>query len=119
MNSAGRCPSCGGEPLWVRQPRYEGFRRVGEDMKCSLCGAVVEADEVSPAAPVRPSIFRAEDLPQTPKIFAGEEPPKFCRRCCHYVVNPFRQWCGLHRRDVAATDTCDQFEARSSDASAP
>lgn len=112
MNAGGRCPSCGREALWIRQPRYEGFRRVGEELKCSSCGAVVEMDTVTAPAPSRPSIFSEEDLPRPPRVFDGDETPHFCRRCRHYVVNPFRQWCGRHRRDVAATDTCDQFEAR-------
>lgn len=112
MSAGGRCPACGREVLWIRQPRYDGFRRVGEQLKCSSCGAVVEAHEVAAPAPPRPSIFSEDDRPRAPRLFDGDESPRFCRRCRHYVVNPFRQWCGRHRRDVAATDTCDQFEPR-------
>ncbi|MCX7818650.1 MAG: hypothetical protein N2652_05505 [Kiritimatiellae bacterium] len=114
MSAGGRCPACGHETLWIRTPRYEGFRRVGEEFKCARCGARVAAEAAASPAPRQPAIFSEEDRPVAPRVFAGEPPPRFCRRCRHYVVNPFRQWCGLHRRDVAATDSCDQFEARES-----
>lgn len=115
MTTGGRCRVCGRDTLWIRTPRYEGFRRIGDDMKCASCGALIEADAVAVDAPARPSIFSEDELPPTPNIFADDESPRFCHRCRHYVVNPFRQWCGVHRRDVSATDTCEQFTPRQSD----
>lgn len=41
-------------------------------------------------------------------------PVQICRHCVHYVVNPFTQKCMLHHRDVSATDTCPDFEAKHS-----
>jgi hypothetical protein len=108
------CPSCRKATLVIREPVYQGFTKVGERVKCAVCGHVFPA----PSAPVdappvrkRPSLF-GEELAPPPKLFAEEEAARLCRHCIHYTVNPFRQWCGLHRKDVEATDTCRQFEAR-------
>ncbi len=113
MNPDFRCPACGRESFLIHAPRYDGFRKVGEEVKCAACGRVFPEGEIPDGrAPARPAFFSDDDRPARPALFADEGPPPFCRRCRHYVVNPFRQWCGLHRREVDATDTCDRFEAR-------
>ncbi len=112
---AERCPACGKETMWIREPRYEGFRRVGEVLRCTQCGWEAPADLEDDSPPRRPSIFSEEDRPTPPRLFADEGPPRVCRRCRHYVIHPFRQWCARHGRDTDATDTCADFEeARSS-----
>lgn len=60
--------------------------------------------------PARPSIFGPEDKPKSPSLFEPSETSRLCRHCRHYVVNPFVQRCMRHRKEVEATDSCDQFE---------
>lgn len=106
------CPLCGEESLVRREPVFEGFKKVGEKRFCSSCGGELpdEASE-APPADTRPSIFQ-DDEPDTPDVFGDEERRRCCRYCVHYVLNPFTQRCGLHERDVEATDLCFDFEAR-------
>ena len=47
---------------------------------------------------------------ETPDIFSACEKQRCCRYCKHYVVNPWTQRCGLHERNVEATDLCDDFD---------
>ena len=61
-------------------------------------------------APPKPVVFGDEDRSPVPHVFTEGEAEKLCRRCVFYVVNPFRQWCSKNKRDVEATDTCEQFE---------
>lgn len=104
------CPACGREALLLRRPRYEGFQKVGETLSCTACGHVFASeDEVPFKARAVVRVFSESERPKTPKVFAEHEAERLCRHCAHYVVNPFMQWCGLHRREVEATDTCDRF----------
>ena len=105
------CTACGQEALLRREPVYEGFRRVGEQLICSGCGHVYE-DEASVPFKTRKmtSIFGEQDRPVTADIFGDDERHKNCRYCKHYVVNPFTQRCGLHDKEVQATDICFDFE---------
>ncbi|MGD9874907.1 MAG: hypothetical protein AB7T27_11670 [Kiritimatiellia bacterium] len=108
-----KCPACGRETLLLRKPLYEGFTRVGEELSCSLCGHRF-ADEESPEYIERsgPAVFSEADRPAEVKVFSEEDQPSFCRHCGHYVVNPFRQWCSRHKKEVEATDTCRDFFRR-------
>jgi len=111
----GRCPCCGRVTLWVRRACYEGFQKVGEEIECTACGHVFPSDQASsPPREPRPQVFSKEDRPTVidPFAKARDERGHLCRYCRHYVVNPFRQWCGLHRRDVTATDTCPSCEPK-------
>lgn len=113
----GRCPACGREALLIRKPLYEGFRKVGESVSCSACGHAFTAEEL-PAArkPSQPAVFTEADRTRIADPFAKDERGRLCRYCRHYTVNPFRQWCGLHRRETEATDACPRFEAREASA---
>ena len=110
MTGDAPCPGCGRDALSLVKPRYDGFKRVGEDRVCASCGFAYPPDTGAPKPPPKPRVFTDEDRPAPIHAFAQGEADALCRRCAHYVVNPFRQWCGLHRREVEATDTCDQFE---------
>lgn len=111
-----QCPACGREALLVRSPRFEGFKRTGEDLSCSACGHVFASEDDVPFRENKvPSIFTDEDRSVTPDLFKNDPRGRLCRYCRHYVVNPFRQWCGLHRREVEATETCNRFAARPPD----
>ena len=107
------CPTCGKETLAIKEVVFDGFTRVGEQLKCSVCGHVFAAPD-EPQAPAKktPTIFTEDDWSPALKIFGEGENTTLCRYCTHYTVNPFRQWCGLHHREVEATDTCDQFAAK-------
>lgn len=106
-----KCPHCGRETWLTKKPVFEGFRKVGERQQCAECGEAVGEEEAATAAVTRkPAVFTEADRSVVPKVFDETEKERLCRHCRHYVVNPFRQWCGLHRREVEATDTCDRFE---------
>ena len=90
---------------------YEGFNKVGEKRFCSACGhAFDDADEIPSAARKAAPIFTAADRPRTLDIFKDDEKGRNCRYCRHYIVNPFTQRCGLHEREVKATDYCDDLD---------
>lgn len=120
MDGEQYCPACNRSVLVLRKPRYEGFTRVGEDLTCAVCGLVLEAPggeaaATSPAAnPSRDklSALLGEEVPDAPVLSDDGSAHRLCHRCRHYTVNPFRQWCGLHRTEVEATDSCPQFSAR-------
>lgn len=115
MKAEIRCPGCGRETLLLRKPKYDGFKKVGEELTCSECGHRFESEEQVTFAPSRKvAVFGDEDRSPVIKAFKEGEADRLCGHCRHYVVNPFRQWCGLHRRDVEATDTCAEFEKRES-----
>lgn len=91
------CPCCRQESAVKVVKKYDGFTLVGEMDTCAFCG--YEFNEEEPE-------------------FINDHPPgwvndgnlkKICRRCQHYVINPFVQKCVLHEREVEATDTCGDF----------
>ncbi|MBN1673025.1 MAG: hypothetical protein JXR37_18410 [Kiritimatiellae bacterium] len=104
------CSACGADTLLVREPQFEGIRRVGEILKCATCGHVYAAEEEVPFKDAaRPRLFRPPPPPVKPGVLSEEQKVLTCRLCRHYVVNPFTQRCGLHNRTVDATDTCPDF----------
>lgn len=107
------CSACHAESLVVREPVYEGFKKVGESFRCAACGHVY-ANEADVPFKERKSlgIFSEADRSATPKIFAEGENRRLCRYCAHFVVNPFTQWCGVHKKEVAATDSCAHFKQK-------
>ncbi len=110
------CPACGQESLLVRRPVYEGLKKSGETLQCAACGHVFASEEEVPyKATTSPTLFTETDRPAAPRVFDEGEQRRLCRYCAHYVVNPFTQWCGVHRKEVEATDTCDRFEERKED----
>jgi len=112
------CPTCGKETFVIKEAVYEGFTRVGEHLKCAVCGHVFDPPKNGPEAvePPKvtklPSIFSEDDRPTQIHLFNEGENLIICRYCKNYTVNPFRQWCGLHKKEVEATDTCPQFDAK-------
>lgn len=107
------CTACGAEALLVRRPKFDGFTRVGETLTCAACGHEYASEEEVPfkgRAEVR--IFTDADRSSQVKVFEEKEAEALCRHCENYVVNPFMQWCHLHKREVEATDTCPQFKLR-------
>ncbi len=116
QGSAIICTACGADTFVLRQPLYEGFQKVGETFSCASCGHVFESvDQVPYKTKQVVRIFTENDQSPSVNVFDEEEGPALCRYCVHYVVNPFTQWCGVHRREVQATDTCDRFERKPAD----
>ena len=105
------CTACGVEALLVREPVYEGFSKVGEELRCSACGHIYESEQdVRFKHRKKVQVFTDTDRSHDPEVFEAGEADRLCRYCVNYVVNPFRQWCGFHGKEVEATDTCAQFE---------
>ena len=113
-----QCPTCGADALLIREPVYEGFQKTGEILKCSACGhSFASEDEVPFTHRKRVTVFTDADRARNPELFEEGEASRLCRYCVNYVVNPFRQWCGLNRKEVEATDTCERFERKEEAAS--
>jgi DNA-directed RNA polymerase subunit M/transcription elongation factor TFIIS len=104
------CTACGQESLPLRKPKYEGLKKVGETLQCSSCGHEYEDEEsVAYKTPQKTQVFTDSDRSKNVELFAEDEAKTLCRYCANYVVNPFMQWCGLHKKEVQATDTCPDF----------
>ena len=115
----GHCKTCGEVTLWIAKPVFDGFRKTGDRIVCSDCGA----EQQAPAAPVLPvaastpkkalpSIFDESDRPSETRLADDGESRHMCRHCRHYLVNAFTQRCALTLTEVKATDSCPQFAAR-------
>ena len=107
------CPACGEDSLLRRTPRYDGFRRVGENLACSSCGHSF-ADEAEVPFKTKPqsALFDRSALETRPRIFKRDDARRLCRHCVHYVINPFVQRCALQQKEVEATDSCARFKPR-------
>lgn len=104
------CAACGADTLVKMEPVYEGFKKVGETFACVSCGHIYASEtEVPFKVKCRLSVFTEADRVKQPDVFDGDEKGRNCRRCKHYVVNPFIQRCGRHHREVQATDGCGEF----------
>jgi len=103
---------CGAEAFLKREPVYEGFSKTGEVLSCSACGGVFASEEEVPfkAAIAASTIFTDADRSKKVKVFNEGENRNICRYCANYVVNPFMQFCSLHKKEVQATDSCSRFE---------
>lgn len=107
------CPACGTDSLLVREPKYEGFTRVGERLACASCGHEFASESDIPfAARETVQVFDDSDRGREVRVFDESEGGRLCRYCRHYVVNPFMQWCGHHRKEVEATDSCSAFSKK-------
>lgn len=116
------CPACRDEALFVTDAVYEGFRKIAETRRCTACGHVIRSGgganpAAGPAAAPQANplwdAFAKDERDDGPSLFnVDSETAKLCRKCRHYVVNPFTQRCMLHDRAVEATDSCDQFDPK-------
>ena len=116
------CPACGEDTLFVTESVYDGFRKTGETRRCTQCGHILRdtggrkpsaGKTAAPGANPLWDAFAKDSTDDTPALFDIEaETGKLCRKCTHYVVNPFTQRCMLHDREVEATDSCEQFSAK-------
>lgn len=109
------CGYCGADTLLNREAVYDGFAKTGEKLTCSSCGHeyASEADVPFKAKPSAPEIFTEADRSAKVEVFDEGENKRLCRHCAHYIVNPFTQFCAIHKKEIQATDTCDRFSERS------
>lgn len=106
------CSHCGEETLLHRESVYDGFTRSGEKLTCSACGFEYASESEVPfkERPKEPVVFTEADRSKKIEMFDEGESRRLCRYCANYIVNPFTQFCALHRKEVQATDSCAQFE---------
>lgn len=106
------CRHCGADTLLNREAVYVGFIRTGERLICSGCGHEYATEDEVPFKErnAEPKVFTDADRSAKIEVFDEGENQRLCRYCSNYIVNPFTQFCALHRKEVAATDTCDRFE---------
>lgn len=106
------CSHCGGDTLLKREAVYDGFTKTGEKLICSSCGFEYTSEEDVPfkAKESEPEVFTEADRSAKVEVFDAGENARLCRYCANYIVNPFTQFCSLHKKEVQATDTCPQFE---------
>jgi len=107
------CSACGADTLLKREPRYDGFKKVGERLLCAACGHEFANLEAVPFKE-RKTARLFTDADRLPKVdvFEADEKGRNCRHCQYYLVNPFTQRCGRHFHVVQATDVCDAFERK-------
>jgi len=112
-----RCGECGAEAFLNREPVYEGFTKTGEALSCSACGFVFASEEDVPfkEKEAAPKIFTDADRSEKVEVFEKGENTRLCRYCAEYVVNPFMQFCSHHKKEVQATDSCDDFKPATPD----
>lgn len=109
------CTACGNDAWLVRKPRYEGLKKVGETLSCSVCGYEFASEEVVPYKEAKkPQVFSDTDRSPTVEVFKNGENSRLCRYCEHYVINPFLQWCTKRKKEVEATDSCPDFTKKKS-----
>jgi hypothetical protein len=115
------CSECGSEAFLTREPVYDGFKKTGEKLSCSACGFVFESEASVPykEKEAAPKIFTEADRSEKFEVFEAGENKRLCRYCADYVVNPFMQFCSHHKKEVQATDSCDDFKKASEGASPP
>jgi len=107
------CSECGEDTFVKHEPVYEGFKKTGDRIVCVACGYEYASEEVVPYKEKKLiQVFSESDRPNKSDLFSDDAEVRNCRRCGHYVLNPFVQRCGLHHKLVEATDTCDKFERK-------
>lgn len=107
------CSACSADTIVRREPRYEGFKKVGEIFICSACGHQYASEAEVPFKQKRQvKVFSEADKSKTIDVFKGDPKGRNCRYCKNYIINPFTQICGITFKKVQATDTCADFEKK-------
>ena len=106
------CSGCGAEAFLSREPIYEEFTKVGEELICSACGHQYASEREVPfkKKATDPVIFTDADRSKKVEVFDAGEADNLCRHCAFYVINPFVQFCSHHKKEVQATDSCAAFK---------
>ena len=107
------CPECNQDSIVKTRRKMDGFRCLGEELVCMLCGAVLPEDapekngEVAKAAHPLAALLGVEEA--APERLADDSGRGFCRDCKHYIKHPFLSRCDLHDRSVNPMDDCPDF----------
>lgn len=106
------CLNCKKETLLHREAVYDGFDKIGEKLTCSACGFEYASEDEVPFVEQTsdPILFTDADRSVKISIFTEDESRKLCRYCAHYLINPFTQFCSIHKKEVQATDSCPRFD---------
>ena len=90
----------------------KGFQKTGERLTCTACGCEYASEEDVPfkMKEKEPAVFTEDDRSAPVEVFDEGENTRLCRYCAHYIINPFTQFCAIHKKEVQATDSCDRFE---------
>jgi len=106
------CRNCGADTLIKREALYDGFTKTGEKLTCSGCGFEYASEAEVPFKEQRvdPVIFTDADRSEKIEVFDDAENRRLCRYCSNYIVNPFTQFCAIHKKEVQATDACADFD---------
>lgn len=110
------CTNCGAHSLLQREPIYQGLAKTGEKLTCTACSFEYPSEDAVPFRHATPqnNIFTDADRSAKPNLFQENEAAALCRHCAHYILNPFTQFCSLHKKEVQATDSCPQFTSADS-----
>ncbi|MEI6892683.1 MAG: hypothetical protein V5783_10980 [Pontiella sp.] len=105
------CRNCGADTLLQREAVYDGFTKIGEKRSCSACAFeyATEADVPFKEIKAPPIIFTDADRSAAVDVFDEGESNTLCHHCANYIVNPFTQFCSIHKKEVQATDSCSRF----------
>ncbi|MEN8253958.1 MAG: hypothetical protein ABFR33_00665 [Verrucomicrobiota bacterium] len=105
------CSNCGADTLLKREAVYDGFTKTGERLVCSSCGHEYASEDEVPYKEQKAEtrIFTDADRSAKIEVFDESENKHLCRYCANYIVNPFTQFCAIHKKEVQATDTCEDF----------
>ncbi|HEY5653106.1 MAG TPA: hypothetical protein VIR63_01910 [Pontiella sp.] len=104
--------NCGKDTLLKREPKYDGLTKTGEKLTCSSCGFEYASETEVPfqEKATTPKIFTDADRSAKIEVFEDGENQQLCRYCANYIINPFTQFCSIHKKEVQSTDSCRQFQ---------
>ena len=111
-----RCPACHADSIVKVRKKMDGFRCVGEDLVCMLCGAVLPPEPKQETAPDDGKTGALADLlgvtDDGPERLADDGVRRFCRDCRHYISHPFLSRCDRHDRAADPMGDCPDFTPR-------
>ena len=108
-----RCPACGEDSIVKMRRKMDGFRCVGEELVCMLCGAALPPEKKAKPAetPARPNaladLLGVEET--APERLADDGVRKFCRDCRYCIIHPFLSRCDLFDRAADPMGDCPRF----------
>lgn len=108
-----RCPDCKQDSIVKVRRKMDGFRCLGEELVCMLCGAVqpgeTPAEASDPEKDANPLAALLGVADTAPERLADDSGRGFCRDCKHYISHPFLSRCDKHDRGVNPMDDCPDF----------
>ena len=115
------CEACSQESIVKKRTKMDGWKNVGEEYVCALCGTALgdveaEVDAENVAARGKERLASLADMLGEPVAPAGPvleaEEGRFCRDCKHFLRHPFVSRCLLFDRGTEPMKDCEEFEHR-------